>query len=89
MEVYSALWDNPEHKASLLVHYDDATGQATEYRYAPVSPFDRALEFYCAAVAAGAQGEQSRLTGYDVDELINCFEQSARSGEARDVNWRI
>ncbi len=89
LEIYSALWDDPEHKASLLIHTDNATGNATEYRTAPVSPFDRAIEFYCANVAHGRQGEQSRLTGYDVDELIAHIEQSARSGQAVDVNWRI
>lgn len=89
LEIYSALWDDPEHKASMLVHYDNATGLATEYRYAPESPFDRAVAFYCANIARGEQGEQSRLTGYDVDELIAHLEQSASSGQALEVNWRI
>jgi len=89
LEVYSAMWDDPEHKASLLVHTDNATGNATEYRFAPVSPFTRAIGFYCANIAAGVQGEQSRLTGYDVDELIAHIEQSARRGEAVEINWRI
>ena len=89
LEIYSALWDNPENKASLLVHTDNATGNATEYRYAPESPFDRAVAFYCANIAAGQQGEQSRLTGYDVDELIAHLEKSAASGQAVDVDWRI
>jgi predicted dehydrogenase len=89
LEIYSALWDNPENKASLLVHTDNATGQATEYRYAPESPFDRAVAFYCANIAAGKQGDQSRLTGYDVDELIAHIEKSAASGQAVEVDWRI
>ncbi|MHB8997863.1 MAG: Gfo/Idh/MocA family protein [Armatimonadota bacterium] len=89
LEIYSALWDKPEHKASLLVHYDNATGNATEYRYAPESPFDRAVAFYCANIERGQQGEQSRLTGYDVDELISHFEKSASSGQAVDIGWRI
>lgn len=89
LDIYSSLWDDPEHKASLLVHYDNATGQATEYRYPAVSPFDRALAFFCANIERGEQGAQSRLTGYDVDELIAHIELSARTGEAVTVNWRI
>jgi predicted dehydrogenase len=89
LEIYSSSWDNVEHKASLLVHTDNATGQATEYRYAPASPFDRALAFFCANIAAGEQGAQSRRTGYDVDELIAHIGQSARTGEAVTVNWRV
>lgn len=89
LEIYSALWDNPENKASLLVHYDGATGNAMEYRYAPESPFDRAMAFYCANIARGEQGAQSRLTGYDVDELISHVEKSARTGSAVEVQWRV
>jgi predicted dehydrogenase len=89
LDIYSASWDKPEHKPCLLVHYDNATGNATEYRYAPDSPFDRALAFYCANIERGQQGEQSRLTGYDVDELISHIEKSAGSGEAVEVDWRI
>ena len=89
LEIYSALWDNPENKASLLVHYDNATGNATEYRYAPQSPFDRAVAFYCDSVARGEQGEVSRLTGYDVDELIAHVQESARTGQMVNVGWRI
>lgn len=89
LELYSAAWDQVDHKASLLVHYDNATGNTTEYRYAPESPFDRALAFFCANIERGEQGTQSRTTGYDVDELIAHIELSARTGEAVTVDWRI
>jgi predicted dehydrogenase len=89
LEIYSSSWTEVDTKASLLVHYDNATGQATEYRYAPVSPFSRALAFFCANIERGEQGGQSRLTGYEVDELIAHIEASARSGEAVTVNWRL
>lgn len=89
LELYSSSWTEVEHKGCLLVHYDNATGNATEYRYAPTSPFDRALEFFCANIERGEQGGQSRLTGYEVDELIAHIERSARSGEAVTVDWRL
>ena len=89
LDIYSSAWDQVDSKASLLVHYDKATGQATEHRFAPVSPFDRAVAFFCDNIRRGRQGAQSRLTGYEVDELIGHFKQSAASGQAVPVKWRI
>jgi predicted dehydrogenase len=88
LEIFSAQWDNPLNKASLLIHTDNATGQAVEHRFAPVSPFDLAIQFFCANIAAGTQGAQSRLTGYDVDELIAHIQKSAASGQAVNVAYR-
>ena len=88
LEIFSAAWDQVEHKASLLVHHDSESGEATEYRFPPVSPFDRAVEFFCRNIEAGTQGGQSRLTGYEVDELIAHMQLSAARGEAVTVNWR-
>jgi len=89
LEIYSSLWTAVDHKASLLVHYDARSDRATEYRYPPASPFTRALEFFCRNIEAGRQSEQSRLTGYDVDELIATILRSSTEKRAVDVNWRI
>lgn len=89
LEIYSALWDKPYDKDSLLFHYDNTSGGVTEYRYGPVSPFENADAFYCKNIAAGVQGEQSRFTGYDVDELIGAMQQSAALHQPVDLNWRI
>ena len=88
IDLYTTWWSEVDTKASVCVHYDNATGAATEYRYAPVSPFDRAVAFYCENIARGVQGEQSRLTGYEVDELIGTISRSAQLGQAVDVEWR-
>lgn len=83
------FWDKGDIKGSLLVHYDDASGTATEYRYDPVSPFDRAISFFCKNIAKGIQGAQSNLTGYDVDELISHICQSAKAKKAVEIKWKI
>ena len=88
LKIYSAAWDQVEHKASLLVHEDNAAGAATEYRFAPCSPFDRAVAFYCTNIAQGRQGAQSRLTGYEVDELIEHIQRSAADHQALEIKWR-
>jgi len=89
LEIFSSAWDNFDSKASLLVHYDNAAGQAVEYRYAPESAFARALAFFCGNIARGEQGGQSRRTGYEVDELIGHILLSASRHQALDVDWKI
>jgi predicted dehydrogenase len=89
LDIYSSAWDQVDAKASMLVHYDNSKGAAMEYRYAPVSPFDRAVEFFCSNIEKGLQGAQSRLTGYDVDNLIAHIKRSAESRQAVEVQWRI
>ena len=88
LELFSAAWNEVEHKASLLVHYDNATGQATEYRFAPESPFDRAVALFCDNIERGVQGNQSALTGYEVDNLIAHIQRSSRTGQVVQVEWQ-
>lgn len=88
LELFSSHWSDVTSKASLLIHYDNETGLSTEYRYAPESPFDRASAFFCANIANGVQGAQSRWTGYEVDELIEHIQHSAETHQAVTVNWR-
>lgn len=89
LSVFSAAWDQFEHKTSLLVHYDNATGNSTEHRFAPASPFERAIAFYCQNIAANTQGSQPSTTGYDVDELISTIHKSSATRQALDVAYRI
>ncbi len=89
LELYSSAWDRVDSKASKLIHYDNREAKATEYRYGPVSPFTRAVTFFCKNIARGEQGAQSRITGYDVDELIAHITRSAQTGRALPIQWRI
>lgn len=88
LEIRSGVWDAPESKPSQLVHYDNTSGCATEYRFEGVSPFDEAMAFFCRQAAKGEQGEQSRQTGYEVDELIAHILLSSARREAVAVQWR-
>ena len=89
LEIYSALWEDPYHKASLLLHYNNIQETVTEYRYEAVSPFEAAVAFFCQNIATGIQGSQPITTGYDVDELIAHVKQSAATGRAVNIHWRI
>jgi predicted dehydrogenase len=88
LDIFSSLWDQPETKASLLVHYDNATGNTTEYRFEPSSPFDAAINWFLKNISCGTQGKQSRGTGYEVDELIAHIEKSSRTRQAIDIDWK-
>lgn len=88
LQIFSAQWDNPLNKASLLKYYNNLTGEETEFRFAPSSPFDHAIEFFCKNIAEGSQGTQSRFTGYEVDQLIESITDSAKNGKAVEVNWQ-
>jgi predicted dehydrogenase len=89
LEVFSSAWDNMDSKSSLLVHYDNQSGQSVEYRYNPVSPFARAIAFFCGNIEKGTQGSQSRRTGYDVDELISHILLSSGKHQAVEIDWKI
>lgn len=89
LELFSPMWNQLDQKPSLLVHYDEATGTETEHRFPPTSAFTRQVAFFLDHIARGEQGPQSRLTGYDVDELIAHMTRSAQTGQALDLNWRI
>jgi len=88
LEVRTPTWNHVDSKASLLRHYDNRSGNLQEYRFHAESPFDRAIAFFCANIAKGEQGDQSRWTGYEADELIDHIKQSAASGQAVAIKWK-
>jgi predicted dehydrogenase len=88
IQIFSAKWDEPELKSSLLIHEDAASGTRTEHRFPCISPFTLALQHFCTCIAAGEQGPQARTTGYDVDELIAHIQRSGREGRSLTVEYR-
>jgi predicted dehydrogenase len=89
LEIFSALWDAPYTKDSLLIHYDQSINTVTEYRFGFISPFERAVAFFIDNIKHGTQGEQPNTTGYDVDELIAHMVKSASLKQAIDIQWKI
>jgi hypothetical protein len=89
LEILIPMWDQPEVKASRVIHHGKASGRKIEYDFDPVSPFDAAVRFFCEHIALHQQGNQSIATGYEVDELIAYMLQSARERCALEIRWRI
>jgi len=85
--ILSCSWTDITTKSSLLVHHDGKTGQTTTHSFAPCSPFDRAMAFFCENIRNGTQGTQSKRTGYEVDKLIASIKQSATAGASVDIAW--
>lgn len=89
INVFSAMWDQCDTKATYLVHYDESTQQSVEYHFDPISPFEIAIKSFCENIENNNQGQQSCLTGYEVDELIDHILKSTALGKIVDVEWRI
>ena len=88
LKISSATWNKVDSLPSLLVHHDDQAGTSTEYLYDAVSPHKRAIVSFCKHIAKWEQGPQSKVTGYDVDELIAHFYRSSDTKEALSISWR-
>jgi predicted dehydrogenase len=89
LEILSAQWDQYDVKSSRLTHYDQQSGNETVFMFDPVSPFERAVCFFCEHIAQGVQGSQEITTGYDVDELIAHMIKSMEQRRPLDIHWRI
>jgi len=89
LEILSNEWNHFDTKAALCIHYDNATETSTEYRFAPVSPFARAVAAFSADIEAKRQTVQSVLTGYDVDEMIGAIQTSAAAGREATIPWQM
>ncbi|MFP4366606.1 MAG: Gfo/Idh/MocA family protein [Bacteroidales bacterium] len=89
LDFFSSEWDEVEKKAPLLRYYDNRTGEMREFRYSPESPFSLAISSFYRQITKGKQGNQSEATGYDVDYLIHIIQESANTGRAVELNWKI
>lgn len=89
LRVFTPPWDKADHHGSLLLHYDHASGQQTEYRFPAGSPFATAVAEFYRSIECGQQTVQSPLTGYEVDEVIHTIYRSAAAGQAVDVDWKF
>lgn len=82
------VWNEPEHNAARLRHYDNEAAQWTEYAFDVVDPFLAAETFFQRQIAKGEQGEQDRYTGYRVDEIIETAQRSADEGRPLTIDWK-
>jgi predicted dehydrogenase len=81
-------WDQPEHNGLLLVHYDNEIETSTEYRFAPVNPFDLELAHFCDCLARREQGRPDAVDGFNVDLLIDAMVESGRARAPIELDWR-
>jgi predicted dehydrogenase len=89
LDIYTPFWNQFDTKGARLVHHDKRTGRTTEYNFDCVSPFDLAVQHFCAQIAKGEQGDQSVMTGYEVDELISSIHRSSDLDQAIEIPWKL
>ena len=80
-------WDEPENNAALLVHYDNATETATEYRFPAVNPFHREIAYFEECLTRREQGRPDVVDGYEVDLIIEKMAASTRDRRPVDLDW--
>lgn len=88
LELYFVRWDQPENNGALLVHYDNERETATEYRFAPVNPFDIELAYFCDCLERREQGRPNVVDGFNVDLIIETMVESGRRRAAVNLDWR-
>jgi predicted dehydrogenase len=88
LELYFVRWDQPENNGALLVHYDNASEAATEYRFPPVNPFDLEITYFCDCLERREQGRPSVVDGFNVDVIIEAMVESGRRRAAVDLDWQ-
>lgn len=87
LDIYTVKWNTPENNGMLLVHQDAFTGKTTEYRFAPVNPFDIEMAEMVRRFEAGEKPFPSAWDGYVVDELISHIDKSSRKQARIPVKW--
>ena len=88
IEVYTVRWDTPEHNPALLIHYDNETETATEYRFPALNPFDVEMAYFHQCLERREQGRPSVVDGFNVDVIIEAMADSSRRRAPVDLDWR-
>jgi len=82
------VWNEPQHNAARLRHYDNESETWTDYEFSIVSPFAQAEKHFLAQIEKGEQGPQDRYTGYRADYLLEQIAKSANEGAPVKLEWR-
>jgi len=89
LEICTVMWDAPENNGALLTFYDNETETSTEYRFAPVNPFDIEIDEIIKAVEQRKQINPDVIDGYNVDELISAIGESGEKKAVVRIDWKV
>jgi len=87
LEIYTVMWDQPENKGALLIHYDNEKESSTEYRFGAVSPFDIEIAHFYNCLVRRQQGHPDVIDGFNVDVIIEAIQESARRKTPVKLSW--
>lgn len=87
LELFTVQWDAPENNGALLIHYDNASGTSTEYRFPPEDPFEAEMAYFHDCLVKRVQGQPDAVDGMNVDIMIEAMAASARERKAYSIPW--
>jgi predicted dehydrogenase len=87
LDLYTVMWNQPEHNGALLVHQDAATGVTTEYRYPALNPFHIEIAENIRRYQSGEPGTPSVRDGVAVDRIISEIVKSDKEMSTRKMEW--
>lgn len=88
IELYFVKWDESEKNAAMLVHYDNAQGTSTEYRFDAMIPFDEELRHFHDCMVHRERSHSSETEGFNVDVIIETMVESSRAKASIQLDWR-
>ena len=87
IEICTVQWDASEHRAALLVHYDNERETSSEYRFAAVDPFDVEMAYFHECLTKREAGTPDVVDGMNVDILIDAIMTSADRKARVAIDW--
>jgi len=88
LELFPVKWDQPEHNAALLIHYDNKSETSTEYRFPAINPFDVEVAYFCDCLERREQGHPDVVDGFNVDAIIEAMAESSTRKAAVRPDWQ-
>ena len=88
LDLYTVTWDQSEKNGALLAYYDNKMKTATEYRFAPMIPFDMEMEYFHHCLTDRIQGNPDVLDGFNVDVIIQAMQESSENKAQIKIDWK-
>ena len=88
LDLYTTTWNKSKECAALLVHYDEQTEGATEYRFDAVDTFNAQMTYFDQCLKKGTPGHPDASDGAAVDMLIAAMADSSIHNKPIDIDWK-
>jgi len=87
LRIHTVTWNKPDTNPALLVHYENSTCRAIEYRFQPVNPFHVQVQQIDGWLQTREQGHPDVVDGCTVDLIISAVERSAATNAPVAIDY--